>query len=453
MKKIYSLICAVALSSLGIAQTQKSFNPALAKPAKKMIFDKSIMRKNNVNTQAVAKTTAGNSGWFNYATAAEALFSTTSSLNSNYLFPDSTGLGEFGAGNFSGIWVHHLAELVNFRSPVFATDPSTSWVDANGTAPFQIDSMSIVYGYTRNHPDPNIVDTLIVTVYDNQTAANMTNSGFLGATAANYGTDTVTFKRIGYNLTGNFIAAPTATANPQVAPVGQKRFKILLTIADTAATVYREKLFALPTPFASMGGKLVVGSVMFQPGYTYTPGIHVDYDANAFFFTSYEENGDGGGSGTFFNYFDCNYGSAACDYSQSYILPQDVRYNQAASWNYRFIPAMAYTQAYGFEHHLISFHLTDDMTTGVKDINSTVSLGQNIPNPFTKESTINYTLAKDASSAIFTVTDVMGRVITSEKVNTNTGNHSIKVGSYAAGVYYYSLNVDGVVSTRKMIVE
>jgi hypothetical protein len=93
--------------------------------------------------------------------------------------------------------------------------------------------------------------------------------------------------------------------------------------------------------------------------------------------------------------------------------------------------------------------------TGVKDLdqNNGVTLGQNIPNPFTKESTVSYQLATDANSAVFTVTDVMGRVISTEKAGTSKGAHSIKLGSYAAGLYYYSLNVDGKVSTRKMIVE
>lgn len=104
--------------------------------------------------------------------------------------------------------------------------------------------------------------------------------------------------------------------------------------------------------------------------------------------------------------------------------------------------------------YMMDFSIHTPVTTGVKELEQKgFALGQNIPNPFTKESTINYNLVKDASSAIFTVTDVMGRVITTEKVTATAGNHSIKVGSYAAGIYYYSLNVDGNVSTRKMIVE
>ena len=94
-------------------------------------------------------------------------------------------------------------------------------------------------------------------------------------------------------------------------------------------------------------------------------------------------------------------------------------------------------------------------TTGIKNIASKNAnlLGQNVPNPFTKESTVSYQLAKDANSAVFTVTDVMGRVISSEKVKTEKGTHSIKLGTYSAGLYYYSLNVDGAVNTKKMIVE
>jgi len=451
MKKIYTLLVATLITSISVAQSPAV--GSLTSPSKKITnvkpFDKNSMRA--VKSKNGAKTSSiGNAGWFNYGTAIETLTGATSVLNANYLFPDSMAYGDFG-GTFSSIWIHHLAELVDFRSTVFSGDPTTSWVAASPTAPFKIDSMSVVYSYTRNHPDPTIVDTLIVTVYNNQTAANLSNSGFIGTTAANYATDTLTFKRVGYNQTGNFIAAPTATTNPQVAPAGQNKFKILLTVNDTSAAFFSEKAFALPTPFNNVGGKLVVGSVMFKPGYTYTLTQEIDATANAFFFASLEEQG----AGTFPTYFDCNFSSAACDYNCSYIVPQDVRYNTAASWNYRFIPSFAYGASYGFEHHLISFHLTDDVTTGINNLSATNVFGltQNVPNPFTKESVVNYNLEKNVNSATFTVTDIMGRVVSSEKVETTIGSHSIKLNSYAAGVYYYTLNVDGNTTTKKMIVE
>lgn len=442
MKKIYSLLAAVLFTSAAVAQAPGTLSFPNKQVSKTRTFDRSALKAKKNNT--ANKSAVGNAGWFNYGTAVEALLSATSELNSNYLFPDSTGYGEFGAGNFAGIWIHHLAEVNDFKSIAYSGDPTTSWVTP--TTPFKIDSMSVYYAYTRNHPNPNIVDTLVVTMFDNTTTTNVAGSGFLNTSGFPGGADTLSFKRLGYKQPTNTIATPTGSNTP----AGQYKFKVLLTIADTAAAVYRDKTFAVPVPFASLGSKLVVADVQFIPGYTYTVAQQIDATANAFFFTSLEENG----ASTLFNFFDCNYGSAACDYNASHILPQDVRYNMAGTWNGRFIPAMAYTAPYAFEHHMIYFHLTDDMSTNVKDVaQNTFGLTQNMPNPYSKESVVNYNLTKDVNSAVFTVTDVMGRVVSSEKVGTTTGTHSVKLGAYAAGVYYYSLNVDGNVTTKKMIVE
>ena len=80
-------------------------------------------------------------------------------------------------------------------------------------------------------------------------------------------------------------------------------------------------------------------------------------------------------------------------------------------------------------------------------------LEQNAPNPFSQNSQVNYQLAKDAHSVLFTVVDVTGRTISSEVVSSSAGNHSVSLLKYAAGVYYYSLVVDGISTTKKMIIE
>jgi len=444
MKKIYSLLAAALFTTAAFAQAPGTLATPSKQVTKVRTFDRSALKVNK-NKAANKGTAAGNAGWFNYGLAYEALTSAPSVLNSNYLFPDSMGYGDFG-GTFAGIWIHHLAEVADFRSIAYAGDATTSWV-ANGT-PFTVDSMSVFYAYTRNHPNPNIVDTLVITLFDNTTANNVAGSGFLNASGFPGGADTLSFKRLGYRQSNNLVANATNTVN---APVGQYKFKVPLTIADTAIASYRDKGFAVPSPFLSSGGKVVVADVQFIPGYTYTLTQQIDATANAFFFASLEENG----ASTLFNFFDCNFGSAACDYNSSQIVPQDVRYNMASAgtWKGRFIPAMAYTAPYAFEHHLISFKLSE--ATGIKNnvAQNTFGLTQNMPNPYSKESVVSYNLAKDVNSAVFTVTDVMGRVVSSENVGTTTGSHSVKLGAYAAGVYYYSLNVDGNVTTKKMIVE
>lgn len=100
-----------------------------------------------------------------------------------------------------------------------------------------------------------------------------------------------------------------------------------------------------------------------------------------------------------------------------------------------------------------SMHFTATVTKVNELEKNGFALNQNYPNPFSKGSTVSYQLAKEVNSALFTVTDIMGRIISSEKVGTTTGIHTVNLSAYASGVYYYSLNVDGIVTTKKMIVE
>ena len=173
---------------------------------------------------------------------------------------------------------------------------------------------------------------------------------------------------------------------------------------------------------------------------------------NLFMILSSEQNGDGGGTGTNPTYYGTS-GDFTSDMTMSYVLPTDVRYNLSpGNWNGYFIPTYVYTTPFRYESHDIGFKLS--CTTGFKNLEKDgFALNQNQPNPFTKESSVNYQLAKDANIVLFNITDITGKVISSEKVNTNQGVHSVKIGSLASGLYYYSLIVDGKSITKKMIVQ
>lgn len=97
------------------------------------------------------------------------------------------------------------------------------------------------------------------------------------------------------------------------------------------------------------------------------------------------------------------------------------------------------------------YSIQGNSTVGINEleIDGSAILGQNTPNPFTAESSVAYQLNKEANSASFTVTDVTGRVISTEKVASNVGKHTVKLASYSAGVYYYTLTVDGKSATKK----
>jgi len=103
---------------------------------------------------------------------------------------------------------------------------------------------------------------------------------------------------------------------------------------------------------------------------------------------------------------------------------------------------------------MIDFSIHATSSVGVQELeNKGFFLGQNVPNPFNGQSTVTYIIDKEASSAVFTVTDVMGRVISTEKADASKGTHTIMLGNHSAGVYYYSLNVDGNLTTKKMIAQ
>ncbi|MEM9023336.1 MAG: T9SS type A sorting domain-containing protein [Bacteroidota bacterium] len=93
---------------------------------------------------------------------------------------------------------------------------------------------------------------------------------------------------------------------------------------------------------------------------------------------------------------------------------------------------------------------------GVEDDleNSTLSLGQNFPNPFSGQSRINYTL-KDKSEVTFEVFDITGkRVMNVRQGQLPAGEYIIDLnsGDFAPGLYYYTLTVNEDSFSRKMVV-
>ena len=91
---------------------------------------------------------------------------------------------------------------------------------------------------------------------------------------------------------------------------------------------------------------------------------------------------------------------------------------------------------------------------GVKDIlNQKVKLFQNIPNPTNKSTTINYFLPK-SGKVIFKVINIVGEIIYSREYKSNQGENKIKldISNFKSGVYYYSLEFEGILKVRKMVV-
>ena len=96
-----------------------------------------------------------------------------------------------------------------------------------------------------------------------------------------------------------------------------------------------------------------------------------------------------------------------------------------------------------------------EMPAGVNEFVNGAKLFQNMPNPASTFSTINYELENNAQVAL-NVYDVTGKVVSSLNLgNQNAGTHNMNysVENLAAGIYYYSLTIDNAsTSAMKMVV-
>lgn len=92
--------------------------------------------------------------------------------------------------------------------------------------------------------------------------------------------------------------------------------------------------------------------------------------------------------------------------------------------------------------------------TGVEEFaNLHFKLGQNIPNPADQYTRIPISSEMNISCR-FKVTNLLGNVIHDEEIPVNTGTNSllIDVSAWSPGIYLYSLEINGSVTVRKMVV-
>ncbi|MCF8297252.1 MAG: T9SS type A sorting domain-containing protein [Saprospiraceae bacterium] len=85
--------------------------------------------------------------------------------------------------------------------------------------------------------------------------------------------------------------------------------------------------------------------------------------------------------------------------------------------------------------------------------NNNFILSQNIPNPTNKTTTINYFLPK-SGNAVFKVVNIVGEQLYSNEYDSQQGENKIElnISNFESGVYYYSLEFDGVLKVKKMVV-
>jgi hypothetical protein len=285
------------------------------------------------------------SRWYCYGETIDEYFQGTSVLNFNYLFPDSNILAEFGAGEYSSPFVHLLGDILDVNSEKFNDPiayPSSQFLNLGATNKYKVDSVEMLFAYTRK--DTTVTDSLIFEV-----CVNNANSSILDliiddpAFVSNFTTDTaIFFKALKYTYQTNrinFVGGGTA----------KRRYAFPLnnqTISDTLENGFSLIKFSTSNLPIVNAGKLVVSTVGFKPGYSYSL-VDTINSKNYVTFVSFEEQ-DGG-----FPIYKLG------DDNSSSIVDTDSRYNiNPPSFGNIFNPAIIYTAPYGLEHHYISYKIS-----------------------------------------------------------------------------------------------
>jgi hypothetical protein len=92
--------------------------------------------------------------------------------------------------------------------------------------------------------------------------------------------------------------------------------------------------------------------------------------------------------------------------------------------------------------------------TGVEETVSTMTLGQNIPNPSNGNTTVNYTLAS-TEDITFEITDMTGKLVQVIREGVRTaGSYAVNFNTneLSEGVYFYTLTNGTSKVTKSMVV-
>lgn len=95
----------------------------------------------------------------------------------------------------------------------------------------------------------------------------------------------------------------------------------------------------------------------------------------------------------------------------------------------------------------------DTKKSGIVDLGTNNTLNQNTPNPFTQQTSISYTVDQDASNAMLCIYDLNGTQLKCYEIfGTGEGSQIIAASELDAGMYLYSLIVDGeLIDTKRMV--
>lgn len=366
------------------------------------------------------------SQWINFIDLTSSYYSSTPDYDYYYLFLDTSVVAPYSS-SFGIPFIHSFGMTFDLSSEVINAGVGTTIDKFDITQNVSIDSLATYGRYEKG--SAGYVDTLVFRIVP-RSINNLNVVGYFTGQSTKYpsSNDTTRYRRLYWD------------SIPRKAFGVIAEYKVPLVLSDTLSN-------GLIHPKIATGGISV--SSIFAITIDYKPGGYFPFNdtlgerIGTYTQVVAEHNGDG----TYHNYI-------PGDFTGSGSVHRTVRYNYSPTgWNGRYIPYLAYG-ATQFEAVDVDVYLSQANSISIEENVSEAKLFQNYPNPAIDATTIKYSLANQAQVS-FEIIDITGKKVMSiSEGNKTIGTHTIELNTdkLNAGVYFYSLIVNGNRITKKMIV-
>lgn len=147
-------------------------------------------------------------------------------------------------------------------------------------------------------------------------------------------------------------------------------------------------------------------------------------------------------------------GVTSCMIIQGTAIPgqEGVYPVTVAGTSYATVLGLTQTQPYNVDYYSIT--VLPALPTGLASFDKNVfEVGQNMPNPFSSNSTIEYNMP-NSGNVLIQVRNVIGELVVSDNVAAQAGVNKFQLdgSKLTSGIYFYQFNYNNKVITKKFIV-
>ncbi len=318
--------------------------------------------------------------------------------------------------------------------------------------PYSIDSLQILGSYVKKTAT---IDTLYIwLVWGDTTNTSVFTKRLTNATW-NPPISTWRHSVIGPKVIGA-AAGPGNKVKPAAPAGNQMLIKYVLQSADSSSSQHIKWIsIPLTTPAAIPAGSIVSCIYTFVPGTTYAAGDCIYSFSGA----AVTQNVNGFAAAVWGQTNPAV--NALTDYVDQQVDPSSwcmgVSYDNTQRHNMYPTTWSTFTVGDLTTAPVIAYSIYGTSTVGISELaKNGFALSQNTPNPFNKQTTINYQIKNAASNVALEIYDIRGvKMYEKTQKDVREGKYSVEINNvdFASGIYFYSLIVDGNKITKKMIVQ